>query len=103
MPAREPANWDKLESTLVAAIERRKARNDQEARAMEDIMTITFGRRRLIVSLEGSPDDVKKPAFPEFENATDEEIIRFATRRSGAQERQRQEVHAALYGGLWAR
>jgi hypothetical protein len=66
-------------------------------------MTITFGRRRLVVSLEGSPNSPKTSEFPEFENATDEEIVRFATRRSGAQERQLQEAHAALYGGLWVR
>jgi hypothetical protein len=57
----------------------------------------------LIVSLVGRSGNTKKNEFPEFDNATDEEIIRFATLRSGAQERQRQEVNAALYGGLWAR
>jgi hypothetical protein len=66
-------------------------------------MTITFGSRQLIVSLVGKPGLAKKSDFPEFEDATDEEIVRFAMHRSGAQERQRQEVSAALYGGLWAR
>jgi hypothetical protein len=80
-----------------------KAQSEQEARDLEDIMTITFGRRQLIVSLVGTPGIVKKQDFPEFENATDDEIVRFAMHRSGAQERQRQEVNAALFGGLWAR
>ena len=66
-------------------------------------MTITFGRRQLIVSLVGKPELATKSDFPEFESATDEEVVRFAMHRSGAQERQRQEVSAALYGGLWAR
>jgi hypothetical protein len=66
-------------------------------------MTFTFGRRQLIVSLVGKPELATKSEFPEFEDATDEEIVRFAMHRSGAQERQRQELSAALYGGLWAR
>jgi hypothetical protein len=66
-------------------------------------MTITFGRRQLIVSLVGKPELATKSDFPEFESATDEEIVRFAMHRSGSQERQWQEVSAALYGGLWVR
>jgi hypothetical protein len=66
-------------------------------------MTITFGSRQLIVSLVGKPEVAHEHDFPEFESATDEEIVRFAMHRSGAQERQRQEVSAALFGGLWAR
>jgi hypothetical protein len=66
-------------------------------------MTITFGRRQLIVSLVGKPEIVNYNDFPEFEEATDEEIVRFAMHRSGVLERQQQEVHAALFGGIWAR
>jgi hypothetical protein len=92
-----------LEASTVVANERDRARSEPKARAVEDIMTITFGRRQLIVSLVGKPGIAKNHDFPEFENATDEEIVRFAMHRSGAQERQRQEVSAALFGGLWAR
>ena len=69
----------------------------------EDIMTITFGGRQLIVSLVGRPTELRKQPYPEFENATDDEMFRFALRRSNVEQQHRQEVNAAMLGGLWVR
>jgi hypothetical protein len=68
---------------------------------VEGEMTITFGRRQLIVSLVGTCDRQKKLAYPQYQNASDSEIAHFATRPSSVEERRRNEANIALYGGLW--
>ncbi len=64
-------------------------------------MTITFGHRQLIVALVGTSGRVGKLIYPQYVNASDSEVVRFATRPDSAEERRRNEANIALYGGLW--
>jgi hypothetical protein len=68
---------------------------------MEDEMTITFGRRQLIVALVGTSDRNKKLSYPEYQNASDSEVAHFVTRPDSVEERRRNEANIAMYGGLW--
>jgi hypothetical protein len=64
-------------------------------------MTITFGHRQLIVALVGTPVRIGKLDYPQYDNASDREIVHFVTRPDSVEERRRNEANVALYGGLW--
>lgn len=62
-------------------------------------MTITFGRRRLILALEGAPRRRKPIDLPMAESATDAELARINALNASLADRTRWEVTSILYGG----
>jgi hypothetical protein len=63
-------------------------------------MTIVFGRRRLIVTLDTAAQSGRLPRLPMAENASDAELARLKTISSAAEDRRRWEASAILYGGM---
>jgi hypothetical protein len=66
-------------------------------------MTITFGRRKVILSLDRLPDSPDRPRptvvdVPASYEATDRELARINGRAAAVEERLRAEALAALYG-----
>jgi hypothetical protein len=67
---------------------------------MEDSnMTITFGRRQLIVALIGTPLDTQRQNVSSAINATDAELAQLNARLESADDRRRRESVWLLYGG----
>jgi hypothetical protein len=67
---------------------------------MEDSnMTITFGRRQLIVALMGTPQGEKRRDLPSAINATDAELAQMNARLESADTRRQRESIWLLYGG----
>lgn len=62
-------------------------------------MTLTFGRRQLIVALIGTPLNQQRRNVPAAVNATDAELAELNARLGSAETRRQRESIWLLYGG----
>ncbi|HET8524917.1 MAG TPA: hypothetical protein VFL82_16920 [Thermomicrobiales bacterium] len=62
-------------------------------------MTITFGRRQLIVALMGTPVITQRRDIPSAVNASDAELAQINARLASADTRRQRESIWLLYGG----
>jgi hypothetical protein len=62
-------------------------------------MTITFGRRQLIVALIGTPLGTQRRNVPAAVDATDAELAQLNARLESADDRRQRESVWLLYGG----